>query len=105
FSLADRVELNAVVMADHLAVEVHDVAAMLLREVRLLEKPAVVVVRHETNLHAFFLVGGLQMAMARHCARVALGLFAERELGAGELVLAEREKEIALVLLQIPSAL
>src|SRR5207244_13307034 len=87
-----------------LAVEVHDVAAMFLRELRLLEKAAVVVVRHETNLHALFLVGGLQVAMARDFARVALGLFAQREQRPRQLVLPQREQETALVLAQIACA-
>ncbi len=92
-------------VAEHVAVQVHNVAAMLLREVRLLEKAAVVVVRHETNLHALFLVGGLEIAVARDLARVALGFFAEREQGARELVLPQREEKIALVLAHIASAL
>ncbi len=78
---------------------------MLLDEVRLLEKAAVIVVRHEADFHALLLVGGLEVAMPRHFARVALGLFAERKHRARQLVLPQRKKEIALVLLQIPPAL
>ena len=105
FALADGVKFNAVVMAEDVAVHIHDLAAMLLHEVRLLEKAAVIVVRHEADFHALFLVGGLELAMPRHFARVALGLFAERKNRARQLVLPQRKQEIALVLLQIASAL
>ena len=70
-----------------------------------LEKAAVIVVRHEADFHAFLLVGGLELAMARHGAGVALGLFAQRKQGARQLVLPQRKQEIALVLAQIASAL
>ena len=105
FALADGVKLNAVVMAEDVAVQIHDFAAMLLHEVRRLEKAAVIVVRHEADFHALLLVGGLELAMPRHFARVALGLFAERKNRPRQLVLPQREKEITLVLLQIASAL
>ena len=104
-ALADGVKFDAVVMAEHVAVQIHDFAAMLLHEVRLLEKAAVIVVRHEADFHALLLVGGLELAMPRHFARVALGLFAERKNRARELVLPQREQEITLVLPRIASAL
>jgi hypothetical protein len=50
-----------------------------LHEVRRLEKSAVIVVRHKTDFHAFFLVGGLEIAMSRDFTRVALGLFENRK--------------------------
>src|SRR5579859_4799545 len=40
FALANGVKLNALVVPEHMPVQVHDLAAMLLREVRLLEKLA-----------------------------------------------------------------
>src|SRR5438552_3110889 len=43
--------------------------------------------------------------MARHLASVALGLFAERKQSAGQLLLPQRKKKIALVLALIESAL
>ena len=78
---------------------------MLLHEVRGLEKAAVVVVRHETDFHALFLVGGLEIAMPRHFAGVALGLFAERKEDARQLILPEREQKITLILPRIFAAL
>ena len=39
-ALADSVELDAVMVAEDVAVQVHDLAAMLLHEVRLLEEAA-----------------------------------------------------------------
>ena len=86
-ALADGVKCDAVMMAEHMAVHVRDFAAMLLHEVRLLEKAAVIIVRHEADFHALLLVGGLELAMPRHFARVALGLFAERKHRARKLVL------------------
>jgi hypothetical protein len=85
--------------------QVHNLAAMLLHEVRLLEKFPVILVRHETDFHALLLVGGPELAMPRDFARVALGLFAEWEHGARELVLPQRKKKVALILLQIAPAL
>jgi len=105
FALADGVKLDAIMMAQNMAVQIHDVAAMLLHEVRLLEKAAVIVVRHEADFHALLLVGGLEIAMSSHFARVTLGLFAERKNRARKLVLPQREQEITLILPQIPSAL
>src|ERR1039458_7929846 len=82
-----------------------DVCSSDLHEVRRLEKTAVIIVRHETDFHALLLVGGLELAVPRHFARVALGLFTERKNHARELILPQREKEIALILPQIASAL
>ncbi len=76
-------------MAEHLAGKVYNLATMLFHEIRLLEKFAIVVIRHETNLHALFLVGGPELAMARDLASVALGLVAEWKQGAGQLLLPE----------------
>ena len=104
-ALADGVKFNAVMVAQHLAVQIHDFAAMLLREAGLLEEAAVIVVRHETDFHALFLVRRLELAMPRHFPRVALGLFAERKNRARELVLPQREQKITLVLARIASAL
>src|ERR1700734_3612463 len=78
---------------------------MLLRQARLLEETAVVVVRHETDLHALLLVRRLEIAMPRHGPGIALGFLAERKDGARELVLAQRKQEITLVLARIASAL
>src|SRR5207253_2956700 len=99
------VELDAVVVAEHVAVEVGDLAAMLPDELRLLEKFSVIVVRHETDFHALLFVGGLEVAMPRDFAGVALGAVAEREHRPRQLVLAEREKKITLVLTQVAAAL
>ena len=104
FALADGVKFNAVVMAENVAVNIRDFAAMLLHEVRRLEKAAVIVVRHETDFHALLLVGGLELAIPRHSAGVALGLFTERKNRARELILSEREQEITLILPRIASA-
>ena len=86
-ALADCVKFDAVMVAQNMAVQIHDVAAMLLHEVCRLEKAAVIIVRHETDFHALLLVGGLEIAMPRHFARVALGLFAERKNRTSKLVL------------------
>src|ERR1700734_1426401 len=105
FALADGVKRDAVVPAEDMAVQIHDVAASFLHEVRRLEKAAVIVVRHEADFHALLFVGGLEIAMPRHFARVALGLFAERKNRARELILPQREKKITLILPRIASAL
>src|SRR5471032_2821573 len=105
FALAYGVERDAIVLAEDVAVQVHDVAARFLHEVRRLEKSAVILVRHETDFHALLLVGGLEIAMPRHFAGVALGLFAERKQDARELILPQREQEITLILARIASAL
>src|SRR5689334_19758966 len=86
-SLANGVKLNAVVLPEHAPVNVHDVALMLLHEIRLLEKLPVVLVGHETDFHALLLVGGLELTIARDLARVTLRQFAEREHRAGKLLL------------------
>src|SRR5665213_2033507 len=105
FALANGVKCNAVMLAEHMAVQIHNLDARFLHEVRLLEKAAVIVVRHETDFHALLLVGGLEIAMPRHFARVALGLFAEWKNRARKLILPQREKKITLILPQIASAL
>src|ERR1035437_7669441 len=91
FALADGVKFNAVAMAEDVTVQIHNLSAMLLHKVRGLEKAAVIVVRHETDFHALLLVGVFEIAMPRHFARVALGLFAERKNRASELILPQRE--------------
>src|ERR1019366_2581241 len=91
--------------AEDVAVQIHNLAAMFLHEVCLLEKAAVIVVRHETDFHALLLVGGLELAMPRHLARVALGFFAERKNHACKLILPERKKKVTLILPQITPAL
>src|ERR1700677_858446 len=78
---------------------------MLLRQAGLLEQAAVIIVRHETNLHTFFLVRRLEVAMPCHCPRIALGLFAQREDRASELVLSQGKQKVTLVLARVASAL
>src|SRR5204862_1665750 len=92
-------------MPDDLAMKIHDCAAMLFHKLRLLQKSAVTIVLHETDFHAFLFVSRFERAMARHLASVALGLFAERKQSAGQLLLPQRKKKIALVLALIESAL
>jgi hypothetical protein len=87
FALADGVKRNAVVMAENVPVQIHNLAAMFLDEICLLKKSTVIIIRHETDFHAFFFVGGLEIALPRHFARVALGFFAERKNRACELIL------------------
>src|ERR1043165_3711550 len=103
-ALADGEKLDAVVLAELATVDVHGVAAMLLDELRLLEKAAVILVGEETDFHALFLFSGLQLGLAGDFARVGLAQLAEREERAGELLLLEREEEVALVLAQVASA-
>src|SRR5207302_1449652 len=43
-ALTNSIKLDALMVAEHFALEVHNFAAMFLREICLLEKPAVVVV-------------------------------------------------------------
>src|ERR1022692_4488942 len=105
FALADGVKLDAVVMAKHLVVEIHNLAAMLLHQVRLLKKAAVVVVGHEADFHALFLVGGLEIAVPRHFARVAFGLFAKWKYRARKLILSQGKQEVTLVFTQIAAPL
>src|SRR5581483_1649718 len=88
-ALPDGVKLEAFVMTEHLAVEIDNFAAMLLRELRLLEEATVIVIRHETDFHALLLVGGLELALARDIARVRLRQLAEREESTRELLLSQ----------------
>ena len=101
FALADGVEFDAVVPPQDAAMDVHDVAGVFLDEFGLLEEAAIVFVGHEADFHALFFVGGLEMAFAGDFAGVALGHVAEREEGAGELFLFEREEEVALVFARV----
>src|SRR6266700_1637799 len=60
-ALADRIEFDAIMAPEHVAMDVHDFAAMLLSEIGLLEELAVVIVGHETDFHALFFIGGLEI--------------------------------------------
>ena len=90
-ALADGIKFDALVMAEDLAVKIDNLTAVLLGQLRLLEEPAVVFVRHEANLHALLFVGRFELAVARHFAGVALGLFAKWKQGACQLLLPQRE--------------
>ena len=104
-TLADGVKLDTVVFPQDRSVKIYDLAAMFLDKVGLLEKSALVVVRHKTDFHALLLVRRLEVAMPRHFARIALGFPAKRKQRACELILPERKKEITLVLPRIMPAL
>ena len=66
-------------MAEHLPLQIDNLAPMLLRQPGGGEEFAVILVRHETNFHALLLVRGFQAAFAGDLARVLFGFFAERK--------------------------
>ena len=79
FALADGVKFDAVMMPEHAAVQVDDFASMLFGEAGLLQEAAIVIIRHETNLHALFLVGSLKIAVAGDIASVAFSFLPQRK--------------------------
>src|SRR5688572_20595633 len=83
---------------------IDDLARVLRDELGLLQKLSVIAVGHETNLHALFLVGGLEIALAGDGAGIGLRQFSERENRLRELPLLQRKKEVALVLAPVLSA-
>src|SRR3954463_45465 len=91
-------------MAEDAAMQVNDLTAMLLGQMRLLQKAPIILVRHEADFHALLFVGRFQIAMPRHFPRIALGLAAQWKEGAAELVLAQRKQKITLVLPRIAPA-
>ena len=88
FALANCIELDSVVVTQHRALDVNNLAAMLLHQPGLLQESAIIVVRHETNLRALFFIGRLEFAMAGDFPRVGFGFVPKRKQGASQLVLA-----------------
>jgi hypothetical protein len=67
-ALAEGVELDAFVVAQNLALQIDNLAPMRFNQLRLSQKPAVVVVRHEANLPFFFLSGQERVSVVAPCA-------------------------------------
>src|SRR5882724_2742948 len=78
---------------------------MLLSKVRLQEKTTVIIVRNKADLHAFFFICRLELAMTSYVASIVLGLIAQGKHRASQLFLPQREQEIALVFARVTSAL
>src|SRR5256885_1059178 len=87
--------------AENVSVEINNVALMFLDEIRLLQKSAVVVIRHEADLHAFLFIRSLKVAVAGDFAGIRLGLFAERKHRACQLILSQRKQKVALIFARI----
>ena len=92
-------------VAQYLAVKSDNLTFVLLREVGLLQKTSVVLVRHETDFHALLLVRRLEAVFAGDTTSVGLRQLAQGKERSGQLLLPEREEEIALVLARIAAAL
>ena len=99
-ALADREELDAVMGAEVIALEVVK-AARLEGLAAVAEEGLVILARHKADLLAVLLVGHLEPKLAGDAADLLLGEGAEREEGAGKLRLLERKEEVGLVLLGI----
>ena len=99
--LADRVVDDAVVAAEHAAVDVDDVAGLAGAGLEPLDDVGVVPVGHEADVLAVVLVGDGEAELARRRAGLGLGHGAERKAQEVELLARGGEQEIALVALEI----
>ena len=81
--------ITLAVVAEYAALEIYNFTMMLFGKAGFLQEATVIVVGHETDFHALFLVGGFQIAMPSEVAGVVLSLLAKRKHGTRQLVLAQ----------------
>ena len=103
--LADGEMDDAVVAAEHAAVEVDDLARLGGARPQPLDHVGIVPARHEADVLAVRLVGDRQAEAARQVARLRLGPIAERKAQEIELRARGGEQEIALVALGLAGAI
>ena len=95
---------DAVVAAEHAAVEIDDVAGLGGARPQPLDHLGVAPGRHEADVLAVVLVGDRKIEAARQLARLGLGAVAERKAQRIELLARGGEQEIALVALGFAGA-
>ncbi len=100
-ALADGEVDDAVVAAEHAAVDVDDVAGLGGARLELADHVGIAAARHEADVLAVRLLGDREPELARRGARLGLGHRPEREAEIGELGGRRREQEIALVAVEI----
>ena len=103
-ALADGEIDDAVVPAEHAAVEIDDLAGLERVRLQPLDDVGVAAGRHEADVLAVMLVGDGEAEAARQLARLGLGHVAERKAHEVELLARGREQEIALVAVGIRRA-
>ena len=104
-ALANRVERHALVMAEHMALCINDIAWMQAGGILRAQVGLVVIVRHEADLLAVRLVGDGQLVALRHLARLHLRVVAERHQEVRERPLVEVVERIRLVLVGVDALL
>ena len=98
-------EMNdAVVAAEHVAVEIDDVAGGCRAGLQPLDHVGVAAGRHEADVLAVVLVGDRKPEAPRMLARLGLGHVAERKAQDVELLMRGAEQEVALVALLFAGA-
>ena len=103
-ALADGEMDDAVMAAEHTAVEIDDVAGLGGAGPQPLDHFGVAAGRHEADVLAVLLVGDLEAKAPRQFARLRLAHLAEREAQIIELLARGREQEIALVAIGVGGA-
>ena len=102
--LADGEMDDAVVAAEHVAVEIDDVAGGRRAGLQPLDHVGVAAGRHEADVLAVVLVGDRKPEAPRMLARLGLGHVAERKAQDVELLMRGAEQEVALVALLFAGA-
>ena len=102
--LADGEMNDAVVAAQHIAIEIDDVARRGSAGLQPLDHVGVAAGRHEADVLAVVLVGDRQAEAPRVLARLGLGHLAERKAQVIELLMRGAEQEVALIALLFAGA-
>src|SRR5215470_543162 len=95
---------NAVMAAEHAALEIHDLARSGGAGTQLFNDVGIAAVWHKTDVLAVLFIGDAEPEPARQFARLRLGAIAQREAQQNELRARRREQEIALVALGFTGA-
>src|SRR5262245_53580150 len=104
-ALSDREANDAVVAAEHLAIEIDDVARLGRARPQALDHFGVAAGRHEADILAVVLVRDRKTELASELASLGLAALTERKAQHVELLARGREQEIALVALRIARAI
>src|ERR1039458_959030 len=104
-ALADGEMDDAGMRAQHMALEIDDLASFRRARLQALDHVRVMAGRHEADVLAVMLVGNRQPELARQFARLGLAALAEREAQQVELLARGPEQEIALVALFLARAI
>src|SRR5262249_53594 len=100
-ALADGEMRNALVAAEHIAIDVDDVARIHRIRPEPRDDICIAPGRHEADVLTVVLVGDREAEAPREIARLLLGHVAERKAQILKLLARGREQEIALVTLSI----